>query len=82
VHIEGEKVTKDLEMKDELTGLNRGDFTVCDKTTEKWPKLNLKDMQFHVEKALRAKKYLLIWDRVGTTSAFFKAMEVIIDAGA
>jgi hypothetical protein len=38
-------------------------------------------MQFHIEKALRAKTYLLVWDRVGTTTPYFKAMEVLLEAG-
>jgi hypothetical protein len=71
-----------LEMEEKISGMNKGDFTVVDKSTDSWPKLNMTDIRFHVEKALRAKKYLLIWDRVGNTSAYFKAMEVIIDAGA
>jgi hypothetical protein len=39
------------------------------------------DMKVHVQKALNAKKYLLVWDRVGSSTAYFKAMELLLDVG-
>ena len=46
----------------------KGKFTLCDDSTDKWPKANMGEICIQTEKALRAKKYLLIWDRIGTTT--------------
>lgn len=61
--------TVDLEAK--------GTFISCDKSTDRWPKMNINDTQLQIEKARRAEKYLLIWDTIGTAPVYFKTMETV-----
>jgi hypothetical protein len=49
--------------------------------TSEWEKAGAGDLKWHVEKALNRKKYLLIWDQVGTCPLYFSSMEVLNETG-
>jgi hypothetical protein len=49
--------------------------------TAEWEKANVGDLQWHVEKSLKNKKYLLIWDQVGTCPVYFDSMEILNETG-
>jgi hypothetical protein len=59
--------------------VTKGNFTLCAKSTTNWPTANIASISLHVAKALRAQKYLLIWDRIGSTTTFFSSMEKMVD---
>jgi hypothetical protein len=49
--------------------------------TSDWEKVGAGDLKWSVEKALNKKKYLLIWDQVGTCPLYFSSMEVLNETG-
>lgn len=49
--------------------------------TDEWEKANVGDLKWHVEKSLKNRKYLLIWDQVGTCPVYFDSMEILNETG-
>jgi len=54
-------------------------FCAPDTSTDKWPRIATKDLGFIISKVRRAKKYLLIWDRAGTCTTYFRSMEILFN---
>jgi hypothetical protein len=64
--------------RDSTAKFSKGNFIVCAKSTDDWQRANLTKINDLIKKANRSRKYVLIWDRLGTASTYFESMEIYV----